>query len=491
MASIFKSQYRDRATGKLRESKNFMARFRDEHGRTVTRSTKTANRGAAWAKAHEFERAARLREELGHTPGELHRRTPLGEHLDAWEQAIADGGASVKHARVTANRVRKALEGIDYPREIDPVALQRRVATLTFGDRNPRPFSAQTRHAYVRDCKAFTRWLFDNDRAERDWLGKVRPPPVREKKRRRRALPADDLRRLLETTRASRRPSGGLAGPDRWALYLTAMATGFRVRELASLTAASFDLAAGKVRLAAAAAKNKKAAAQQLPPDVVEALRPFLAGKAGPLWPGVWWKRSAEMLRPDLKDAGIPYVVRDDAGSLYADFHALRHSAITLVARVTKNPKLTQEFARHSSPVLTLAVYTHVEDAERVAAMAAMPRLTDPLPSTRLVRAGASGGQEEKPPDSPAAGGEGPPNGGRNAENVLPLWPNDEKAPPGFEPGMVDLQSAVPPPQTPLPGNTFGRDDVGLVRELVRLGLTPALAALVLELSRQQCRPAA
>ena len=41
----------------------------------------------------------------------------------------------------------------------------------------------------------------------------------------------------------------------------------------------------------------------------------------------------AEMLRRDLEDAGIAYAVDGPDGPEYADFHALRHTYLTMLGR--------------------------------------------------------------------------------------------------------------------------------------------------------------
>jgi hypothetical protein len=43
------------------------------------------------------------------------------------------------------------------------------------------------------------------------------------------------------------------------------------------------------------------------------------------VWPGHWWRKAADMIRPDLEAASIPFVVDGPDGPLYADFHALIH----------------------------------------------------------------------------------------------------------------------------------------------------------------------
>ncbi len=44
-----------------------------------------------------------------------------------------------------------------------------------------------------------------------------------------------------------------------------------------------------------------------LPEDIAVAMRRYISGKPADeaVWPGAWWRKSAEMLRRDLKAAGI------------------------------------------------------------------------------------------------------------------------------------------------------------------------------------------
>jgi integrase len=118
-------------------------------------------------------------------------------------------------------------------------------------------------------------------------------------------LTPDELAFLLESVRQSCRSFRYLTGLDRFALYLTAAGTGLRAAELASLTPASFDLAAAPpmVRLRSAYAKNRKEAALPLSAEVADFLRGYLAGKSAeaPVWPGTWSNAaSAKMIRPSV-----------------------------------------------------------------------------------------------------------------------------------------------------------------------------------------------
>jgi integrase len=68
------------------------------------------------------------------------------------------------------------------------------------------------------------------------------------------------------------------------------------------------------------------------------------------------------MLKLDLAAADIPF--KSPAGRF--DFHALRHSYITHLARLGVHPKHAQQLARHSTITLTMQAYTHLEAIEVV-----------------------------------------------------------------------------------------------------------------------------
>jgi hypothetical protein len=63
------------------------------------------------------------------------------------------------------------------------------------------------------------------------------------------------------------------------------------------------------------------------------------------------------MLRIDMTAADLEY--EDDRGRV-ADFHALRHTFISNLARAGVHPRNAQALARHSTMDLTMNIYTHV-----------------------------------------------------------------------------------------------------------------------------------
>ena len=71
-------------------------------------------------------------------------------------------------------------------------------------------------------------------------------------------------------------------------------------------------------------------------------------------------KKTAQVLRHDLKAADIPYAIDSGAGLLFADFHSLRHTFIALLDRSGATLKETMQLARHSDPKRTMAVHGKV-----------------------------------------------------------------------------------------------------------------------------------
>jgi integrase len=139
-------------------------------------------------------------------------------------------------------------------------------------------------------------------------------------------------------------------------LYATAVGTGLRASELASLHRSNFllDRDPPVVLVLAGYTKNQREVEQPLPADLTEALRAYLAQRPEdePVWLGTWVERASRMIRNDLLAARSAWLAEAGAdtaerarreassflayrseGELVADFHALRHTFISLLAR--------------------------------------------------------------------------------------------------------------------------------------------------------------
>lgn len=239
---------------------------------------------------------------------------------------------------------------------------------------------------YIRAVRGFFRWMVEEKRASSNPLAGLTMLNERvEIRRGRRELPADELQALFAATRASQRSFRGLTGEDRFFLYLTAATTGFRANALENLTPGDFDLDAGYAVLPARFNKSRKVKEQPIPGDVVEQLRAYLKDKpeGSKIWGGTWAKdhRGAEMMRIDLEAASIPYAVEGPDGPEYADFHALRHSYLTLGGRSGIDLRTLQELAGHSTSKLTER-YSHRRLHDLAGAVKKIPSLLPPADAT-------------------------------------------------------------------------------------------------------------
>lgn len=483
MATLFRQRWTK--DGKTRRSKKWYGEYTDHKGKRV-RVPLSTDKAASQVMLADLMRQAERRR-VAPDPFEQHRKTPLPDHVEVWERFLADQGASEKHAGQCAGRVRRLLEGWAFASEVQASAVLARVAKLTCkvrrkdGKGAERPASQQTRNYYLRDAKAFFAWMVRDKRCPDNPLSHLTGRTVTVRHHARRALSADELSRLLVSARQSEAVYCWLTGEDRYHLYLMAMSTGFRAGELAELRPDSFDFAARRVKLPARHDKAKRSVSQPISADVAREMQAYCRGKPAdaPLWPSSWWGTAAEMLRVDLKPAGIPPVVQTADGPLHADFHSLRHSYITAVVESGASVKTAQRLARHSSPTLTIGLYAHADEGQAVEAVESLPAYT---PAYRLLTGtGDESGPFRTVGEDGAVEGVGSTCGGESDRDLVCVGFGRE-APPGFEPGMADLQS-----HSARPGPS---EEGQLTAILAGLGLSPALRALVLELVRQS-RPAA
>ncbi len=125
--------------------------------------------------------------------------------------------------------------------------------------------------------------------------------------------------------------------------------------------------------------------------------RPSAAPITETLWPGTWSKKAAEMFRRDLNEArsiwlaevekiageherrtASKFLKPENANGEVADFHALRHTFITLLASSGVHPKVAQVLARHSTITLTMDRYSHAQRADLNSAVENLPSLARP-----------------------------------------------------------------------------------------------------------------
>jgi len=184
-------------------------------------------------------------------------------------------------------------------------------------------------------------------------------------------------------------------------LYILATWTGYRRKELGSLTLESFRLENNIpfVRVGAGDSKRKRKEAIPLHEYVVAMFKEWVEDKnvsaSEPLFnlntpkgPG---RKTAKMMQRDLAAARASWIEEakseeekerrqqsdflryQDASGEFADFHANRHTFISKLSRARLPLSMAQKLARHSDPRLTLNRYTHLELEDKAAAIAELP----------------------------------------------------------------------------------------------------------------------
>jgi hypothetical protein len=89
-----------------------------------------------------------------------------------------------------------------------------------------------------------------------------------------------------------------------------------------------------------------------------------------------------------------------DGDGRYADFHALRHTFITNLAKSGVSPKAAQSLARHSTIDLTMNVYTSLtvhDQASALASLPPVPQLGGNKSDTRALKATGTDGPKKVP----------------------------------------------------------------------------------------------
>jgi site-specific recombinase XerD len=297
------------------------------------------------------------------------RQAPLEEHLASFETSLAANTA--KHVSDTMQRIRAVAAGCDLKTlaDIDAEKIEEFLRSLrTEQDLSPRSYNH-----YLQAFKSFCRWcvpkrMLSNPVSALKTLNAevdVRHP--------RRALTPEEISHLIATTRASGKRAQNLPPELRARAYTLAYFTGLRKQELASLTANSFrlDQTPPTVTVAAACSKHRRKDVLPLHPELVSQLRAWL-GELKPgqkLFPLLGRKKLSEMIRIDLKRAGIPYRTAEGI----ADFHAAgRHTYITQLLRSGASLPEAKELARHTDVKMTMR-YTHIGINDQAKAVANLP----------------------------------------------------------------------------------------------------------------------
>jgi len=330
----------------------------------------------------------------------------VGGHMADFYAVLVGKGVSAKQAAQVRGRVLVILKLAKAERisQLVPSAVQAALAAVrdqVKSKNSKQTKSLQTVNHHLRAIKQFSRWLWTDHRARADSLVGLKGFNVKlDRRHDRRAMTDDEITRLIQTAQAG--PTVlGMAGVDRAMLYRVAVGTGFRASEIGSLTSESFDLDADPptITIEAGYSKHRRKDVQPIRPDLADLLAPWLDGKAAGQVVFAMPEKPVMLMRADLdaarqswigeganeKDkaerAESHFLAYEDAAGQFCDFHALRHTFISRLVQSGASVKVAQDLARHSSPMLTLGRYAHVQIADHTKALDALPNL-EPMKDT-------------------------------------------------------------------------------------------------------------
>jgi len=450
--SVFQRQFREggEKNGALLRTKRYVVQFRDHQGRR-RRLSGFNDRSAAERLERRLEElvhvratggtpdavlrawieslAPRIRDRLAKfgllTTQQVAGLRPLSKLQEAWEEHLRAAGRAEKHIRNTTAAVKRVFKetGATYWSEIDSGRVEAFLATArttttpaTERTKEKRPIGARASNFRLSAARQFCRWCVLQGHAAEDPLRTLRPLNVaKDRRRERRALTAEEVQRLVAAAEAGPEIDG-MSGPVRAILYRAAAETGLRRGELLALVVADLDVEdkhRASVRARAATTKNGRETRLPLKAKTAEALAKLtdLRTPLARVFPVSKHWRAFDAIQADLAAAEIPYV--DEAG-LVADFHALRTTFGTSLARARVPLALAQRLMRHSTPVLTSNVYTVLtRDDERSAIESLPDAAAAPPVAPALAATGTDGRANLAVPLTPGL----TPEGGKHARS--------------------------------------------------------------------------
>ncbi len=349
---------------KKRRSK-WYARYKGEDGQWKERPGYT-DKEATVRLARRLEKGAAQRREGIADPVEQYRATPLTEHLHDFRLSLESKNNGEDHVERTVTRIQKIIDGCNF--RFIPDITGDRVANYLAAKRRAGGIGKQTSNYYLKAMRQFCRWLVRERRAQFNAIEHVNVVPTMDENSRSRRACTDEEFELLVNAAQRADDRHTVPGKQRAAIYILAINTGLRASKIASLAPESFSLGGHPtVTVATAYSKRRKRDTLPLHPEVAKLFHELIEGQpeGERLWPGRWHRRAAEMLKQDLKIAGIPYI--DEQGQIF-DFHAFRHTHITSLHRHGTYGANLQRLARHSTYALTER-YTHTEDGDLIQAV--------------------------------------------------------------------------------------------------------------------------
>ncbi len=370
------------AEKRVRESEKWYAYWRE--GTKQVKVPLCADKTAAQAMMADLLRTRDRGKAKIIDPRQRHYDRKIGEHLDEFVPVMRAKGKSEKDKDRKEAILRAFVADLRSLTDLTHETIDRYLAGVEGSSGNKKK--------HLSAISVFVAWLLKKDRLEINPLDRVDAPTGGRKTKERRALTVEQIQKLLDACRVRplqefKKRYGDevreevktkmvMRGRERGLIYKTAVYTGLRAGEIASLCPHHLELdhkPFPRLQIPGKLTKNSQQARLLLVPAFAAELKEWIrdAGKGpdDPLFNVP--QASARIMEKDLKVAGIPYKTAQGD----ADFHSLRMTANVMLGQAGIPARIRQLFMRHSDIRLTMATYDDESFLDLEAAVKAMEGL--------------------------------------------------------------------------------------------------------------------
>jgi|SRR5579883_2619234 len=383
------------ATKRVTESEKWYAYWRE--GKRQFKVPLCTDKTAAQAMMADLLRT-KDREKAGLVDRrQKHNDRPIAEHIDEFLPVMREGGKSAKDKDRKETILRAFIKNLKSLTELNHEAVTRYLSGVGG--------SAGNRKKHLSAISVWVKWLINEDRIGSDPLARVTVPKGGKKSKERRALSVAQIQKLLDAARsrplaafherygtevgpnvrqkerAQKKREAAVAGfislgKERALVYKTAVYTGLRLGEIASLRPCHLELDRRpfpRLEIPGKETKNGQQARLLLVPAFAEELAAWIRDTKKKSDDRLFHvpQASVRIMQKDLELAGIPY--KTSQGD--ADFHSLRMTSNVMLGQAGIPARIRQLFMRHSDIRLTMATYDDESFLDLESAVKALEKL--------------------------------------------------------------------------------------------------------------------
>lgn len=393
---LMKQKYKDRKTKREIIPKNWSLDFNDLLGRRQRISLRVSNKKVAESYTQNIESiiafksrnrpfSSEIIEWLEKIPEsicsklasinlldceEFSATKTLKNHLKDWKHHLQECGLTPKHINQQYHRVKRIIEGCKFVYFTDikeSIVISWLMKQKSIRNHTDHPISNSTRNHNIRAIKSFCNWAVKEGRILKSPLANLKF--FKEDLQLRRSLTSEEIERLLKTT-PKQPPVLGIDGKQRALIYRIAIETGLRASEIKALTVENINFKTSSIILDGRFTKNSQTARLPLRESTLELLKEHAATRQEIQKLFDMPYKQSVMIKQDYKAAKIDY---DDNGSGKLDFHSLRHTFGTMLAKSGTHPKVAQQLMRHKKIEMTMNIYTHISPEQTREAVNSLP----------------------------------------------------------------------------------------------------------------------